>query len=136
MCVSPFIVNDSQRVRADDFPVIAVAELLALRVGHRARTMQHLLDVAAGSSRRVEKHNASGVAATVPPRMRDAARKERVATGSAHADIVTDTTTIPVLGSHFVVRIDWVVEVMRLETREASLGGHRTSDPFMKAERA
>src|SRR5262245_66112257 len=90
MCVSPLMGNDSQWIGADNFPVVALAQLLALRIGHRGGTMQHLLDEAARTGRRVEEHHAAGVAAAVLPRMRDVAREERARARPAHADLLAD----------------------------------------------
>src|SRR5262247_3720525 len=80
----------SERVGADDFPAVALAELPALVVVHRAATLQERLDVATGGGRGVEKQDAGGLAAGVLPGMRDVAREERAGAGPADADIVAD----------------------------------------------
>src|SRR5262249_33703904 len=83
-------LNPSQRVGTDDFPAVALAELLAFIGAHRARTMQKLLDVAAGGGRGVEKHDPAGFAAAVLPRVRDVARKERARPGPSDTHLVAD----------------------------------------------
>src|SRR6266850_67321 len=83
--------HPSQRVRTDDFPAVALAELLAFSVVHRpGRTLQELFDVAAGGGRGVEKQDAAGFAAGALPGMRDVAREEGARAGPADAHLVTD----------------------------------------------
>src|SRR5262245_12918442 len=81
----------SQRVRADDFPTVALPELVAFVVVHRiGRAPRELLDVAAGGGRGVEEENAAGLAAGALPGVRDVAREERAGAGAADGDLVAD----------------------------------------------
>src|SRR5438128_881398 len=81
--------NLSQRVWTDDFPVVAVAELVAFVVVGWA-VVQELLDVAAGCGRGVHEQDAAGFAAGALPGMRDVAREERAGAGPADGDLVAD----------------------------------------------
>src|SRR5688500_15769561 len=82
--------HPSQRVWADDLPVVALAELLALIGSHRAGTIQELLDVAAGGGRSVEEHDSAGLLAGVLPRVRNVAREKRAGAGAADPYLVAD----------------------------------------------
>src|SRR5262249_34677305 len=82
--------DPSERVWTDDFPAVALAECPALVGIHRARTIQELLDVAAGASGGVEKQDSAGFAAGVPPGVRDVVREERAGTGATDGDLVAD----------------------------------------------
>src|SRR2546429_4122252 len=79
----------SERVWTDDFPVVAVAELVAFVVVDRA-VVQELLDVAAGCGRGVHEQDSAGFAAGALPGMRDVAREERAGAGPADGDLVAD----------------------------------------------
>src|SRR5207249_6081580 len=79
----------SERVWTDDFPVVALAELVALVVVNRA-VAQELLDVAASCGRGVHEQDAAGFAAGALPGMRDVAREERAGAGPADGDLVAD----------------------------------------------
>src|SRR5262245_66528559 len=74
--------GSSQRVRADDFPAVALAKCPALIIVHRAGTIQELLDVAAGGGRGVQEQDSAGFAAGVLPGVRDAAGEERAGAGA------------------------------------------------------
>src|SRR5262245_520747 len=82
--------SSSQRVWADDFPAVALAECPALIIVHRAGTIQELLDVAAGGGRSVQEQDSAGFAAGVLPGVRDVAREERTGAGTADAHLVAD----------------------------------------------
>src|SRR5207245_10007194 len=79
----------SERVWTDDFPEVAIAELVAFVVVDRA-VVQELLDVAAGCGRGVHEQDAAGFAAGALPGMRDVAREERAGAGPADGDLVAD----------------------------------------------
>src|SRR6267142_6697325 len=79
----------SKRVWTDDFPVVAIAELIAFVVVDRA-VVQELLDVAAGCGRGVHEQDAAGFAAGALPGMWDVAREERAGAGPADGDLVAD----------------------------------------------
>src|SRR5207249_4828603 len=81
--------TSSERVWTDDFPVVAVAELVAFVVVDRA-VVQELLDVAARCGRGVHEQDAAGFAAGALPGMRDVAREERAGAGPADGDLVAD----------------------------------------------
>src|SRR6185503_2269325 len=83
-------VTSSQRVGADDLPAVALAELLALIVVHRAGTIQELLDVAAGGGRSVEEDDSAGLLAGVLPRVGNVAREKRAGAGAADPHLVAD----------------------------------------------
>src|SRR5207247_8536518 len=81
----------SERVWADDFPPVALAEFVAFVVVDRAGgALQELLDVAAGGGRGVHEQDAAGFAAGALPGMRDVAREERAGAGPADGDLVAD----------------------------------------------
>src|SRR5207245_10766816 len=79
----------SERVWTDDFPEVAIAELVAFVVVDRA-VVQELLDVAAGGGRRVHEQHTAGFAAGALPGMRNVAREERAGAGPADGDLVAD----------------------------------------------
>src|SRR5688572_24119443 len=80
----------SQRVRADDLPVVAIADFLALVVAHRPGVLFEILDVAAGGGRGVHEQDAAGFGPRALPRIRDVAREERAGAGTADAHLVAD----------------------------------------------
>src|SRR5262249_59913191 len=104
----------------DDFPAIALAELLAFIVIHRSGTIQELLDVAAGGGRGVEKHDSAGFAAGVLPGVRDVAREERARAGPPDADLVSDLKG-NLAGEH---PRDLVAVAVKME-EALGAGGHR-----------
>ena len=80
-----------KRIGAENFPPVLLAEAALLLGAHRAgRQLGHFLDIAAGHRRRVEEHNAGGVAAGVLPGVRHCARHERTGSGPADGDLVAD----------------------------------------------
>src|ERR1700730_18363109 len=79
----------SERVGTDDFPPVALAEILALVVVERSAFLE-LLDVAAGGGRRVHEQDAAGLAAGALPGMRDVAREERAGAGTSDGNLVAD----------------------------------------------
>ena len=79
----------SERVWTDDFPAVAIAELIAFVVVDRS-VVRELLDVAAGCGRGVHEQDAAGFAAGALPSMRDVAREERAGAGATDGDLVTD----------------------------------------------
>ncbi len=61
----------SQRVRADDFPAVAVEKPFVFLVAGRS-VLRQRLDQASGGGRGVEQQHAAGLTAGVLPGMRDA----------------------------------------------------------------
>src|SRR5690348_4951764 len=90
ICTALTAPAPSKWVWPDDFPSIALAQLLALIVIHRAGPIPELLDVATGGGRRVEKHDSAGLAAGVLPRVRDVAWEERARARAADRHLVAD----------------------------------------------
>src|SRR5262249_58797597 len=85
------IRKTSQRVFADDFPAIVLAELFAFVVAHRVQgPPQELFDVAAGGGRGIEKKDAAGFGARALPGMRDVARGARARAAPAPGNLLAD----------------------------------------------
>src|SRR3981189_318476 len=79
-----------QRVRAQHFPVVARPLAIALGVAERPLVLEHLLDVLARMTRRIEEQRAPGAGTAVLPGMRHVARQERAGAGAAGENLVTD----------------------------------------------